>query len=70
MNGVYVATMNSESYNWTAIGLSEDEAIETIVREWQKGPGHERRDEMTREDLEEEYGIFCRFIEFGKCEWF
>lgn len=69
MNGVYVATMNSEHYEWTAIGRTEDEAINIIVKEWQEGPGYERRDEMTREELEEEYGIFCRFIEFGKCEW-
>jgi hypothetical protein len=69
MNGVYVATMNSEHFEWTAIGLTEDEAIDTIVREWQEGAGHERRDEMTREELQEYYGIYCRLIEFGKCEW-
>lgn len=69
MNGVYVATMNSESYDWTAIGLTEEEAINTIVREWQEGPGHERRDEMTRDELEDYYGIFCRFIKFGECQW-
>lgn len=69
MNGVYVATMNSEHFEWTAIGLTEDEAIDTIVREWQEGTRHERRDEMTREELQEYYGIYCRFIEFGKCEW-
>lgn len=48
MNGVYVATMNSEHFEWMAVGLTEEEVIDTIVREWQEGSGHERRDEMTR----------------------
>jgi hypothetical protein len=64
--GVWVATMDSESYEWKAVGLTEDEAIDAIAKEWNKSP---RRDSMTREELEDFYGIECEFMEYGKCEW-
>jgi hypothetical protein len=67
--GVWVATMESESYSWLAVGETKEKAIEAIVNEWQHGVGYEYRDNMTREELESYYGIYCRFIEFGKCEW-
>lgn len=69
MNGVWVAIMETEHYSWKAIGLNKDEAKDTIVKEWNEGRGNERRDQMTREELEEYYGINCKFIEFGKCIW-
>ena len=69
MNGVWVATMQSEHYTWTAIGKTEDEAINAIVKEWQKGSGHAYRDTMTREELEAYYGINCIYYKFGKCQW-
>ena len=69
MNGVWVAIMESESYTWTAVGLTEDEAINTIVREWNEGVGNERRETMTRDELDSWYGIGREFIEFGKCHW-
>ena len=69
MNGVWIATMWSENYEWTAVGRTEEEARNTIVKEWREGVGYERRDVMTAEELNEYYGINCRFIEFGKCEW-
>ena len=69
MNGVWVATMESESYTWTAVGLTEDEAKGAIAKEWNEGIGNERRDEMTLEELDNYYGIDYEFIEFGKCNW-
>ena len=69
MNGVWVATMESEHYEWTAVGKTGEEAINAIVNEWQNGAGHERRDEMTREELEDYYGINCIYYKFGKCQW-
>jgi hypothetical protein len=69
MKGVWIATMDSEHYEWTAVGKTKDEAVDAIVKEWQEGKGHERRDEMTKEELHEYYGINCQFIEFGKCNW-
>lgn len=69
MNGVWIATMFSENYEWTAVGLNEDEAIDAIVKEWQEGVGHECRTQMTREELCDYYGISCEFLEFGKCNW-
>ena len=69
MNGVWVATMESESYEWTAVGRTMDEAVNSIVKEWQEGVGWERRVQMTKEELQDYYGINCEFLEFGKCEW-
>lgn len=69
MNGVWIATMESEHYTWTAIGLNEDEAREVIAKEWNEGSGNGRRDKMTLDELERYYGINCMFIEFGKCIW-
>lgn len=69
MNGVWVATMESESYTWTAVGQTEDEAINAIVDAWQNGPGHENRFTMTREELEYWYGINYDYYEFGTCQW-
>lgn len=64
--GVWVATMSSETYDWTGVGQTEDEAINAIVTEWNKGVN---RTSMTREELEDEYCIWCELIEIGKCEW-
>ena len=69
MNGVWVATMESESYTWTAAGLTKDEAIKAIVKEWNLGLGYEHRKGMTLDELNNWYGINCEFIEFGKCNW-
>lgn len=69
MKGVWIATMESESFEWIGVGKTKDEAINAIVNEWQNGVGHTRRDPMTREDLEEYYSIGCDYYEFGKCLW-
>ena len=69
MNGVWIATMESEHYTWTAIGLTADEAKGSIAKEWNEGRGNERREEMTLEELDNYYGISYEFIEFGKCNW-
>lgn len=69
MNGVWVATMDSENFTWTAIGLNENEARAAIAKEWNEGVSHWHRDTMTVSELEEYYGINCRFIKFGTCEW-
>ena len=70
MDGVWVATMESENYTWTAVGKTKDEAINAIVNEWCDGVGHKRRIHMTRKVLEECYGINCEYYEFGKCRWY
>jgi hypothetical protein len=69
MNGVWVAIMESENYTWTGIGLTEDEAIEAIVKEWNEGSGSKGREPMTLDELQNWYGIGCIFIELGKCIW-
>ena len=69
MKGVWVATMETEHYEWVAVGKTKDEAINAIVDAWQNGMGHERRDTMSREDLEEYYSINYCYYEFGKCQW-
>lgn len=66
-NGVWVASMDSENYEWKAVGVTQDEAIDAIVIEWNKDKLH--RTPMTREELEDYYGINCEFMEYGKCEW-
>jgi hypothetical protein len=65
--GAWVATMDSESFEWKAVGRTEDEAINAIVKEWNKDTFH--RTSMTREELEDYYGIECEFMKYGKCEW-
>lgn len=69
MNGVWIATMDSERYSWRAIGLTKDEAKGAIVKEWNEGVGNEYREQVTLEELEEYYGINCEFVEFGQCNW-
>lgn len=69
MNGVWIAKMETEHYEWTAVGKTKEEAINAIVSEWQDGAGSEHRMTMTRKVLEECYGIDCNYYEFGKCEW-
>lgn len=65
--GVWVATMDSEKYEWKAVGTTQDEAINSIVIEWNKDQFH--RTPMTREELEDYYGISCEFMQYGICEW-
>ena len=67
MNGVYIATMESENYTWTGVGLTADEAIQAIVKEWNMGVGSNYREGMTREELNDYYGINYEFIKLGKC---
>lgn len=64
--GVWVATMSSESYDWMAVGQTEDEAVNAIVKEWNKGAN---RAKMTREELEDYYCIWREFVKIGECEW-
>ena len=64
--GVWVATMDSEHYEWRAAGRTEDEAINAIVKEWNKGAN---RTKMTREELEDYYSIWCEFIKYGECDY-
>ena len=64
--GVWIATMDSERYEWKSVGRTKDEAINGIATEWNKST---RRIAMTREELEEYYGIDCEFIKYGECEW-
>lgn len=64
--GVWVATMDSESFEWRAAGRTEDEAINAIVKEWNKGAN---RTKMTREELEDYYCIWCEFIKYGECDY-
>lgn len=69
MNGAWVATMESESYSWVAVGKTEKEAMNAIAKEWNEGRGHTRRDPMTADELGEYYGIYCEFIKFGECDF-
>lgn len=64
--GVWIATMDSEHYEWESVGRTKEEAINGIVTEWNTNKWI--RTKMTKEELEEEYGINCRFITYGKCE--
>lgn len=64
--GVWVATMSSESYDWMAVGETEDEAVNAIVREWNKSAN---RVKMTREELEDYYCIWREFVKIRECEW-
>lgn len=66
---VWYAEMETEHYTWRAIGRTEEEAVLTIVNEWAHGSGCEYRTPMTREELEEYYGISRWAMKFGKCMW-
>lgn len=69
MNGVWVARMETEHYEWIAVGKTRFEAINAIVTEWNEGRGSSHRDAMSKDELEEYYGIGCNYYEFGKCQW-
>ena len=69
MNGVWVAIMETEHYTWRAVGKTEEEAVLAVAEEWAKGRGYKNREPMTREELEEYYGINRWFIKFGQCKW-
>ena len=68
MNGVWVARMESESFSWTAIGKTEDEAVNAIVKEWNEGRSSSHREKTSLDELYEYYGIYCEFIKFGECD--
>ncbi len=68
-NGVWVAMMDTERFSWRAAGMTEQEAMNTIVWEWNHGVGHERRFPMTKEELMDYYGLCAEFLEFGRCKW-
>ena len=55
-NGVWVAMMDTERFSWRAAGKTEEEAMNSIVREWNHGIGQESRESMTEEELMEYYG--------------
>ena len=69
MDGVWVAKMESESYEWIAVGKTRAEAINAIVTEWNEGRGSSRRDTMSKDELEEYYGIHCEYYKLGECKW-
>ena len=69
INGVWFAEMQTEHYTWRAVGRTEEEAVLAIVNEWAHGVGYENRTPMTREELEEYYGINSWEMRFGKCIW-
>lgn len=69
MDGVWVAEMETEHYTWRAVGRTEEEAVLAIENEWAHGRGCERRTPMTREELEEYYGINRWAMIFGQCKW-
>lgn len=68
-NGVWVAEMETEHFSWIAAGMTAEEAINAVVREWNHGIGHERREPMTKEELEDYYCLYAEFLEFGRCKW-
>lgn len=69
INVVWYAEMQTEHYTWRAVGKTEEEAVLAIVNEWAHGAGWEDRTPMTREELEEYYGINRWPMRFGKCMW-
>ena len=69
MKGVWIARMETEHYEWTAVGKTKEEAINAIADEWQNGVGHEYREPMTGKELDNYYGISYNYYEFGKCQW-
>ena len=69
INGVWFAEMETEHYQWRVVGRTEEEAVLAIVNEWAHGVGCEDRTPMTREELEEYYGINRWAMRFGKCIW-
>ena len=69
MDGVWVAIMQSEHFEWKAVGKTEEESVEAIVHEWNCGRGYTNRVAMTREEMEDYYGINRWFIKFGQCQW-
>ena len=61
---VFVATMESESFTFTAVGRTEAQARRAIARKF-----HELATEhMTLKELDEWYGIEIHELAFGECD--
>ena len=43
--------------------------MNAIVKEWNHGIGHERREPMTKAELVDYYDLYAEFLEFGRCKW-
>lgn len=69
----WLATMDSGSYQWTAIGRTEEEARQAIEKAWATHTANLRgrwadyaaRFPEEELDLESEYGLYVREVEIG-----
>lgn len=64
----FIAIMNSESFEWIALGDTEAEAKEAIRKAWNKRDAY-KRERLTLEELEDWYGIGIYELSAGQCEW-
>ena len=60
---MYVAIMQSETYEWVAFGKTELKAKRAIEKEWNSST----REPMTLAELDEYYGIYATEVVDGKC---
>lgn len=60
--GVWVATMGANHSDYKVVGMTKDEAINALVTKWNNSI---ECITMTREEIEDYYGINCEFIEYG-----
>lgn len=70
---MYVATMDSESFEWMALGTTEEEAKEAILKAWNDAQntlvsmGWDGNFYESVEDLEEDYEIRVEELTPGQC---
>lgn len=70
---MYVAMMDSESFEWMALGTTEEEAKEAILKAWNDAQntlvsmGWDGNFYESVEDLEEDYEIRVEELTPGQC---
>lgn len=73
---MFIATMESESCSWVALGNTEDEAKIALMERWNKRQRHLKQNGTINQTwiinnpkyLEEEYGIRVVELQPGQCK--
>lgn len=67
---VFLAEMDTETLNWTAIGATEEEAKKAIFKKWKE---REKQNVYMHsfksiKELDDNYGICVKKFELGECK--
>lgn len=73
---MFVATMDSEHFEWMALGKTEKEALEALRQAWNRNQreaykhyGGDMWLVETPNELMEYYGVWVEELKPGQCKW-